>query len=65
MGFREIGKALRELWACIVVCLFIIADYRGDFDGTWIDTAASVASILLFAWLVFFAIGVSRGEPNP
>lgn len=65
MMFRVAGKFARELWGVIVIILFVCADTSGAFDGTWIGVASDFATILIFAWLVLFAIGVSRGEPNP
>lgn len=63
--FRLLGKACRELWVAVLVIGVVIADMMGTFDGTWFDTFLSFAAILLFVWLILFAIGVSRGEPNP
>lgn len=63
--FRELGKICREPWLTVVVCGAVIGDMMGTFDGTWFDTFMSFASILLFIWLILFAIGVSRSEPNP
>jgi len=63
--FRLLGKACRELWASALVGGVVIGDMMGTFDGTWFDTFLSVAAILLGVWLILFAIGVSRGEPNP
>ena len=63
--FRELGKACRVLWAALLVCGAVIGDMMGTFKGTWFDTFMSFASILLFIWLILFAIGVSRSEPNP
>ena len=62
---RIFGKGLRLLWATLIVCAWVVADIRGDLDGTWMDDFGNWASLLLFAWLICFAIGVSRGEPNP
>lgn len=62
---RQIGKALRNFWAALIVGAWVVANIRGDLDGTWMDTFGEWASLLLFAWLILFAIGVSRGEPNP
>lgn len=63
--FRELGKLFRELWAVVLVLILVIASFRGDLDGTWMETAMTWASLLILAWLILFAIGVYRGEPNP
>lgn len=63
--FREAGKVFHGLWMTSVVIMAVIADIQGLFEGTWLDLGMSFASILIFVWLVLFAIGVSRGEPNP
>lgn len=63
--FRICGKLFRELWIAALVCGAVIGDMMGTFDGTWFDTFMSFASILIFIWLILFAIGVSRSEPNP
>ena len=63
--FREAGKICRELWTVALACGAVIGDMMGTFDGTWFDTFMSFASILIFIWLILFAIGVSRSEPNP
>lgn len=63
--FRELGKLFHELWSAVLVLILIVASLRGDLSGTWMETAMSWASLLILAWLVLFAIGVSRGEPNP
>jgi len=63
--FRELGKLFREAWAVVMVFILAIASFRGDLSGTWMETATSWGSLLLAAWLILFAIGVSRGEPNP
>lgn len=63
--FRRVGKAIRELWAAVVVCLAVVSNIQGMFDDTWLSTAMNWLSLLVVMWLVFFAIGISRGEPNP
>lgn len=63
--FRAFGKALRELWAVSFVVIHIIAGMMGIYQGTWVETATGIASLLLIVWMVLFVIGVSRGEPNP
>lgn len=62
---RTLGKAFRSLWAALLTAAWAVADIRGDLDGTWMDTFGDWASLLILAWLICFAIGVSRGEPNP
>ncbi len=63
--FRRAGKIFHGLWLTSVVVMSVIADIQGLFEGTWLDLGMSFASVLIFVWLVLFAIGVSRGEPNP
>lgn len=63
--FRSAGKIFHSLWVLSVVIMAVIADIQGLFDGTWLDLGMSFASILILVWLALFAIGVSRGEPNP
>lgn len=64
--FREIGKSLRILWSSIITLGAVIGSMMGTFDGTWFgDWFMPAASLLFFVWLALFAIGVSRGEPNP
>lgn len=63
--FRIVGKALRELWVACIAILFCIADWNNVFDGSWIGVAGDWLTLLIVGWLILFAIGVSRGEPNP
>lgn len=65
MTFREIGKSCLEFWACGVVGIVVVGQWTGAFEGMWVNTALAAVSPLLFAWLLFFAIGGLRGEPNP
>lgn len=63
--FRLAGRLFRELWCIVFVFIFVIASARGDLAGTWMEDAITWSSLLLLVWIVLFAIGVSRGEPNP
>lgn len=63
--FRSAGKVFHGLWMTSVVIMAVVADIQGLFEGTWFDLGMSFASVLIFVWLALFAIGVSRGEPNP
>lgn len=63
--FRVVGKAFRELWLVSFVVIHIIAGMMGVYQGTWVETATGIAALALMVWLVLFAIGVARGEPNP
>jgi len=62
---RQIGKCFHLAWTTLIVGAWVVADIRGDLDGTWMDDFGSWASLLILVWLICFAIGVSRGEPNP
>lgn len=63
--FRAFGKFFRELWLVSFTIIHIIAGMMGLYEGTWVETATGIASLLIVIWLILFAIGVSRGEPNP
>ena len=63
--FRKIGKACREAWVWFCAIGFVLADANDLLDGHWLNDYDDIITLLIVAWLLFFAIGVAREEPTP